>query len=135
MTKEMEQASRSVRDIERNPVGEAHLTNTTVRSLAWRGIHVENRSWMTDVRPTPFLSIIDGYAEAGTLTQPLGKTFALNWTRDTHRPNGTFWQRQDHATERTRSSESRCKTECRGQRICQRLHHLGYGFAEHKLLR
>lgn len=69
MTTKREQGTRSVRDIERDAIDEAHLTNTTIRNLAWHGINVEKRSWMTDARPTPILSKIDGYAEAGTLAQ------------------------------------------------------------------
>ena len=135
VTKEMKQANRSVRDLEKDAIDEAHLANTTIRSLTWRCIDVEKRSWMSDVRPAPILSKIDGYAEAGTLTQQPETRFLLNWIRDTHRLNGTFWQRQDHATERTCSSESRYQTKCHGQRGCQRLYYLGYGFAKHKLLR
>lgn len=135
MTKEMKQATRSVMDIERNAIDEAHLTNTTIRNLTWRCIDVEKRSWKSDVRPTRILSKIDGYAEAGTLSQQLETRFALNWIRDTHRLNGTFWQRQDHATERTSSSKSWYQTGYHGQRKCQRLYCLGNGFPEHKLLR
>ena len=77
MTKKMKQMTYSDRDVERNVIDEAHLNNTTIRSLAWRDINVENRSRMTDARPTPILSNIDGYAEAGTLIQHSETTFAL----------------------------------------------------------
>ncbi len=86
----MKQTTHSVRDIERNVIDEAHLTNTTIRSLAWRDITVEERSRMTDARPTPILLNIDGYAEAGTLIQHSETKFALKQIRNTHRPNGTF---------------------------------------------
>ena len=55
----------SVDDIERNAADDAHLNNVTIQSLAWRGIHVRKNTWKTDPRPTPILSSIDGYAEAG----------------------------------------------------------------------
>lgn len=86
----MKQATRPVRDIERDAIDEAHLTNITVRSLSWRGIHVEKRSRLTEARPALILSEIDGYVEAGTLLQRPEKMFTLNWTRDAHRPHGTF---------------------------------------------
>ena len=64
----MEHATHSVNDIERNAVDDAHLNNTTVQRLAWRGICVQKKGW-TDARPTPIISKIDGHAEAGTPTQ------------------------------------------------------------------
>ena len=66
MAHETSRASRSVQDIERNSIDEFQLENTTVRSLAWRGISVEKGGWTTDARPTPILSEVDGYTEAGT---------------------------------------------------------------------
>ena len=68
MAKEME---HPVRDIEKNVLDEAHLNNTTIRSLAWHGIDVEKRGW-SDARPTPIISKIDGYAEAGILESAFG---------------------------------------------------------------
>lgn len=68
MTREMKHMNRSLGDVESNASNEAHLTNTTIRSLSWRGIEVEKSSWKSDARPTLILSKIDGYAEAGTLS-------------------------------------------------------------------
>ena len=69
MTKEIDQTTHSIDDIERNAADELHLNDNTIRSLVWRGITVQKRGWMTDARPIPILSKINGYAEAGTLTQ------------------------------------------------------------------
>lgn len=66
MAQETKQANRSVQDIERNAADEFHLENTTVQTLSWRGISVEKKGWATDARPTPILSKVDGYIEAGT---------------------------------------------------------------------
>ena len=76
MTSETKRASRSVQDIERNAVDEFQLENTTIQSLAWRGISVEKRGWATDARPTPILSEVDGYTEAGTTIHYLIETSA-----------------------------------------------------------
>ena len=113
MAKEMKQPARVARDIERDAIDEALLPNTAIRSLAWHGIAVGKRSWMTDARPIPILSKIDGFAEAGTLTHKSENPFALKQFRDTHRPDGTFWQRQNHATECACSSKSRSQIEFR----------------------
>ena len=56
----------SVDDLESSAIGDAHLNNVTIQSLAWGGIHVRKNSWKTDARPASILSDIDGYAEAGT---------------------------------------------------------------------
>lgn len=66
MAQETKRADRSVQDIERDAVDESHLENTTVQSLSWRGISVKKGGWATDARPTPILSAVDGYTEAGT---------------------------------------------------------------------
>lgn len=71
MAKEMKRATPSLQDIERGAVDEAHLENTTVRSLAWHGISVERGGWTASTRSTPILSKVDGYAEAGTLSHYL----------------------------------------------------------------
>ena len=78
MTKEMDQTTYSVDDIERNAADEAHLNNNTIRSLVWRGITVEKRGWITDTRIISILSKIDGYAETNTLTQWLTIISSLN---------------------------------------------------------
>ena len=135
MAQETKQANRSVQDIERNAVDEFHLENTTVQTLSWRGISVEKKGWATDARPTPILSDVDGYIETGIMICYLETRLALNRIRHTHRPHGTFWQRQDHSTQRARASKSRYQTRCDGLRECQWLYCLGHGFAEHKLLR
>lgn len=75
MTGEMNHRYRSFGDIESNAIDEAHLTNTTIRSLSWQGIEVKKSSWKTDARPTRILSNIAGYAEAGKLSeQPKGRS-------------------------------------------------------------
>ena len=134
MAQETKRANRSVQDIERNAVDDFQLENTTVKSLSWHGISVEKRGWASDARPSPILSEVDGYTEAGTTICYLEMRLALNRIRHTHRTNGTFWQWQDHSTERTRASKSRYQIRCDGQRKCQWLYCLGHGFAEHKLL-
>lgn len=97
----MKHTNRSLGDVESNASNEAYLTNTTIRSLSWRCIEVEKSSWKTHARPTPILSKIDGYAEAGMFSQNWETIFTLNWIRDTYCPNGAFRQRQDYAAERT----------------------------------
>lgn len=73
----MKYINRSVGDVESNAIDESHLTNTTIRSLSWRGIEVEKRGW-SDARPTPILSNIDGFAEAGTLSWKSEIMFTLS---------------------------------------------------------
>ena len=94
MAQESKRASRSIQDVERNAIDESHLENTTVQSLAWRGINVVKKGWTADAGLAPILSNIDGYTEAGTLTYSMGaceRVSALNRIRDTHCPHGTFW--------------------------------------------
>ena len=67
MAQETKRASGSDQDIENNAINGSHLENTTVRSLAWRGISVEKRGWTADTGLASILSKIDGFAEAGTL--------------------------------------------------------------------
>ena len=64
----MRKKDGSVGDIERYAVDEAHLTNTTIGSLAWCSINAERGSWRTDAQPIPILSKIDGYAETGRVS-------------------------------------------------------------------
>ncbi|MCJ1449871.1 hypothetical protein MMC28_000199 [Mycoblastus sanguinarius] len=67
-------------DVEQDSLGDSHLTNSTVRRLAWHGVCVRVSSSTQTKR---ILSNIDGYAEDGQLTAPMGpsgsgKTTLLN---------------------------------------------------------
>src|SRR4051812_11757119 len=62
--KEKDQLDVTNMDIERHAVAEAHLKNTTIRHLAWRGITVTVKDRETKL-PKTILENVEGIVEAG----------------------------------------------------------------------
>jgi hypothetical protein len=59
-------------DVERHAVAEAHLKNTTIRHLAWKGVTVTVKDRETKL-PKEILENVEGIVEAGmSLLLPIG---------------------------------------------------------------
>lgn len=52
-------------DVERHAVAEAHLRNTTIRNIAWKGVTVTVKDRETKL-PKTILENVEGIVEAGT---------------------------------------------------------------------
>lgn len=61
----MTETTAPIRDLEQPVNGEAHLSNSTVSSLAWQDISVQ-RDWLSSGREAKqLISKVDGLAVAG----------------------------------------------------------------------
>lgn len=58
-------------DVEKQAIAEAHLKNTTVQSVSWRGVTVTVKDRVTK-EPTAIVDNVEGIVEAGKTPRPAG---------------------------------------------------------------